>query len=615
MNPSSAAGHHTLGTGSTSQQRKPDTGSQPAPHRSFEEEVAKLADLPDAGEEGGIESALRALEGRAPTPDATAGAEHMSVMSAQLQAQDAASSARHNRSKSKAHRDEEIIELPIGIEPSAPRTLQNLGHRTIQAGQPAGSDQAAVVLQSKPRPVSESEASQSSIPLLERGVNSQPPLRKDTDPSPELEISAKHSPEEDEAALHPHRHGSSRPSTQTHQSFLLDEDQSLSSLSTTTGDDATDDLRPSSGMRSFYDPEDEDVPGGITPRALLARPENPLARSSAAGGQWHERSQSEGDQPHPQHPSASKSKSVNDLLQTAQPAPLSTTPGAAHMCFVLAYDSQLLAQQFTVVERDALCEVEWRDLIDLRWNQAAAAHSNWVDFLRSKSQEANGYEFRAGVDMCIARFNLVVRWAKSEIVLTEDINERAATIIKYIHIAQHCRRLHNWATMYQLTMALVGSDISRLKTTWDLVPGKDRQVLAELEELIMPTKNFHNLREEIECATETFAQDGSGGCIPFIGIYTHDLIYNAQKPMYVPTEPVSNTLPSGLPQALVNFERHHTAATIVKNLLRLIEASCKYQFQPLPEVAARCVWISALSDDDVSAKSLQIEPALPRPLL
>jgi hypothetical protein len=115
----------------------------------------------------------------------------------------------------------------------------------------------------------------------------------------------------------------------------------------------------------------------------------------------------------------------------------------------------MLAQQFTIVEKDALDEIDWRELIELRWKQSSPQIRDWVQYLRT--QEARG------VDVVIARFNLVVKWAVSECLLTENIEERARCIIKYIHIATHARRLRNYATMYQITIALLSNDVARLR--------------------------------------------------------------------------------------------------------------------------------------------------------
>ena len=56
-------------------------------------------------------------------------------------------------------------------------------------------------------------------------------------------------------------------------------------------------------------------------------------------------------------------------------------------------------------------------------------------------------------------------------------------------------------------------------------------------------------------------------------------------------------------ELLVNFERHRTAAAIVKSLLRLLHASSKYNFKPVPELISRCLWMAALPDDEITIRS------------
>ena len=84
------------------------------------------------------------------------------------------------------------------------------------------------------------------------------------------------------------------------------------------------------------------------------------------------------------------------------------------------------------------------------------------------------------------------------------------------------------------------------------------------------------------------------------GLYIHDLKYNAQKPAQIAgardREP------------LINFERYRTTATIVKSLLRLIDASSRLNFPAVEGVLDRCLWIAALSDDKIHDFSRELEP-------
>lgn len=174
-----------------------------------------------------------------------------------------------------------------------------------------------------------------------------------------------------------------------------------------------------------------------------------------------------------------------------------------HVPFVLACESQVLAQQLTLVEMAALSEVDWRDLVEMKWSNASQTIRSWVQFLYAAD--------RKGIDLVVGRFNLMVKWVVSEIVLTNDLHERARTIIKFIHTAVHARRISNYATMLQVAIALSSSDCTRLRNTWDLVPQEDKRLFKDMECLIQPVRNFHDLRVEMETAN---LQEG---CIPFIG--------------------------------------------------------------------------------------------------
>ena len=258
---------------------------------------------------------------------------------------------------------------------------------------------------------------------------------------------------------------------------------------------------------------------------------------------------------------------------------------SGHIPFILACDSIVLAQQFTLVEQAALTEVDWNDLVEMRWDNKSANIHDWVEYICKQDNK--------GVDLVITRFNLVVKWTLSEIVMTQDINERARVLAKYIHIAAHCRRLHNYATMLQITIALTSIDCARLTKTWELVSSPDHSLLKNMEALIQPVRNFHDLREEME------SSDLTEGCVPFIGLYVHDLTYNAQKPAQIATNSEG--------EPLINFARYRTAATIIKGLLRLIDASARYEFVPVEGVLERCLWLASLSDARIREMSRGLE--------
>jgi hypothetical protein len=369
-----------------------------------------------------------------------------------------------------------------------------------------------------------------------------------------------------------------RPQTagESAQSFLLDEDENLSDLSSEISVDVIN-----------YAPNDRSMspllaaPG--TAVSGLEIPQHPLTYASvvdlAVPEQQRDSSMARTSQPYVHLP-------LPKMMMSNTPQYGSRASGGpAHIPFILAADSQVLAQQMTLIEKSALTEIEWSDLVEMKWRDTSSKVLDWAEYLTKGDI--------SGIDLVSTRFNLVSRWVRSEIVLTQDIEERAQVITKYIHIAAHARRLHNYATMVQITIGLTSTDTTRLAKTWERVPSPDKSLLKNMERLVQPVRNFYDLRVEIEQA------DFSDGCIPFIGLYVHDLTYNAQKPATIPSKHGR--------EPLINFERYRTSAVIVKNLLRLIDASSRYTFEPVHGLVERCLWMAALPDDKIYALSRALE--------
>ena len=318
-----------------------------------------------------------------------------------------------------------------------------------------------------------------------------------------------------EANLRRGRYRSSMP-TCTTDSFLLDEDEFLSDLSSELSDDpdapndALDEAYESSA-RLFHGsmfPTRAAYPAGYLPSPPMTT-ENAMAITSEAN-RMQEQRKPPTPEPSPVSRTTESGKSrTPGQVDLSVLQPFANTvhqfPTRRHIPFTLAFDAAILAQQFTIIERDALNEINWQDLIDMRWSSSKTEALNWVEYLR--------YGDPTGIELVTARFNIIVKWALSEIVLTHNVEERALTIIKFIDVAHHARKYRNYATMLQLTIALTSVDCTRLTKTWDLVPAAEKALLKEMETLVSPLRNFHNLRQEMETANL------ENGCIPVVGMF------------------------------------------------------------------------------------------------
>ncbi|CAM1509055.1 Fc.00g027940.m01.CDS01 [Cosmosporella sp. VM-42] len=605
--------------------------SKPVMRPSFEAEAQKLAQIPDDEDDGGIESALMKLEGKFdkstvrfsldPKTTRVAPEKHLGDLDdVSVAFGDHTPETEVEGEEKKDHRHQHVDAEEGLVHDEEDPEEQEDGFFTPQ------------------RPLTEvksflsdgSQGSYSSTPILDRGGTDEPHSRSTTKEWTNMSIfqgsDEEASPEEANKGLylfdddddidsqHPSydfvkktesmekiKPGDTAPSLSEQQSFLLDDDSDLSSeLSADAPEDFEEDFLPKVKLPAH--PLSDAIP---TPKRNPPSPPITLVQALEMSPPDHvqvpelHEHQVWTQKPLPPTPDATPTApyihggdSPGDQTGTNEALRLAPKPDEAearkysvHLPFTLAFDSEILAQQFTLIEKDALNEIDWKELIDMNWKNAANNDSrSWVDFLRNSDAR--------GVEVVIARFNLMVKWAISEIVLTQHIEERVRCIIKYIHIATHCRRYRNFATLAQLTIALSSNEVSRLTQTWNMVPPQDIKTLRDLESLVTPMRNFYNLRAEMEVGSDS-------GCIPFVGIYTHDLLYNAQRPSEIAGSPTT--------PPLINFERCRIAATVVKTLLRLLEASTKYKFQPIEGITERCLWMSALSDEEIRRHSEILE--------
>ncbi|KAL2259970.1 hypothetical protein VTK26DRAFT_6172 [Humicola hyalothermophila] len=610
--------------------------SKPVMRPSFEAEAQKLAQIPDdADDDGGVEAALLKLEGKYQKKTVPKLSMDLSVppgLTASLGVRpEIAEKNPVTTEEKKEHRHVHLVDDPCLPSASAVPTADDQHQRDFLDVACRNDVQSFLS--------DDSRASYCSIPLLDRGLTDEARSKR-TLTAEWTDRSVLQDP--DEAAFdsqHPsydfvsktHSMDQVEPEAPTVEAERASLEQSF--LDVASDDDDNDDL---STELSSEAPDQDEENGELTPSkigiALTTSPVPPAENESAAvrpptppmtflqalhiapetahvpalqdlqvwekplpptpdttttGAPYTQQGLAS-----PTDPTCTKEALGNNTpkIEVADPAsePVDASRNklSVHLPFILAFDSEILAQQFTLVEKDALNEIDWKELIDMRWKHAEQNGINvrsWVSFLRDTDAR--------GVEVVIARFNIMVKWAVSEIVLTQDVEERARCIIKFIHIAAHCRRYRNFATMAQITIALTSNEVARLAKTWALVPASDARTLQELETLMSPTRNFYNLRAEMEGGGGAAGTAAEMGCIPFVGIYTHDLLFNAQKPSEIASSPT--TAP------LVNFERCRTAAGVVKTLLRLLEASTLYSFQPIEGVTERCLWMGALEDDEI----------------
>ncbi|KAM5345827.1 hypothetical protein ACJ41O_011688 [Fusarium nematophilum] len=596
--------------------------SKPVMRPSFEKEAQKLAQIPDDDDDGGIESALAKLEGKFPekktyslsmNPRSPGGAFNPTEIGVAMGEPEV------EEQEKRDHRERLVIRETFMLDPEddEPEPLMESQDDFLTPQRPLTEVKSFLSASSR--------ESYTSVPILDRESvddRDKTPARAwtnmsilegpDDDATPRArkngfplvdEADSQHASYdfiEKTDSIEGIKPGDTAPTVAEDQSFLDDDSDLSSEMSAEAldyeesefGDTVSPRVKlPAHPLGSPAPPPKRNPP---SPPMTLVQALEMSPPQSFKVPELHE-NQVWSQKPLPPTPETTPTApyiQTDDQVATTEALRMAPKPEVAetnkysvHLPFILAFDSEILAQQFTLIEKDALNEIDWKELIDMNWKNATYSDSrSWVEFLRNSDAH--------GVEVVIARFNIMVKWVISEIVLTQNVEERVRCISKYIHIATHCRRYRNFATLAQLTIALSSNEVARLSRTWQLVAPQDVKTLQDLEKLVTPMRNFYNLRAEMEVGSDL-------GCIPFVGIYTHDLLYNAQRPSEIAGSPTT--------PPLINFERCRIAAAVVKTLLRLLEASTRYKFQPIEGITERCLWMSALSDEDIRRHSEMLE--------
>lgn len=247
---------------------------------------------------------------------------------------------------------------------------------------------------------------------------------------------------------------------------------------------------------------------------------------------------------------------------------------ANHVPFILMYESKDVAQQFTLIEREILSEIDWKDLLDIKLLYKGPNLTSWLQLL------IQNQEF-TGIDLAVARFNLTVDWAISEIVLTTDLKMRRNTIERFIHVAEHCRKLQNFNTMMQIILALNSVVVQKFTEAWRLIEPGDMLLWEDLRKIPALDWNYHALRTMMKTV------DPLKGCIPFIVVYLSDLTINSEKNTWI------------VEKRVVNYSKFSTCVQIVKNFIQKVQWSSFYDIIPIQELLSKCVYISSLSQDEI----------------
>lgn len=356
-------------------------------------------------------------------------------------------------------------------------------------------------------------------------------------------------------------------------------------------------------------------------------------------------------------------------LDLPRPQPTAASPDARASVtslyprpFILYFRSEHMARQFCLIEANVLLNIDWEEMVHCRWTKMSTEQQqfdggvheedNDIDSVssddhvnytrRTRQLQLARRDRQGGIEGVIKRFNAVCQWVTSEIVRTRALDERVRVVEKFIRLAQKCKLYCNFATLVQILLGLQSPAVSRLKRTWDRVGSSEMRTLEQLSAFTSPMKNWKHIRDSMTQVAEEYGMSpievqiempGTnqhefkktkikipfGGCIPFLGIYLSDLVFNSEQPPYVHPNlenhkiyhahtRMSSDISPLLTQPLVNFRKHRITATVIKRVLTFQNLARRYSFEHDAELYFLCSELESLDPDTIRRLSNEIEP-------
>ena len=137
------------------------------------------------------------------------------------------------------------------------------------------------------------------------------------------------------------------------------------------------------------------------------------------------------------------------------------------------------AEQLTLIESERyFCRLKNRELTNRAWTR------------ESKREDA------PGVLSMIELFDARAEWVSSEILHPKlQTVERAKMMSYFIDVADYCRILHNYNTLFEIVTGLNAPCIKQLHTTWGLVPSSHVEKFQCLQQICSVEDNYKNYRQ------------------------------------------------------------------------------------------------------------------------
>ncbi|XP_065348320.1 rap guanine nucleotide exchange factor 2 isoform X2 [Cloeon dipterum] len=110
-------------------------------------------------------------------------------------------------------------------------------------------------------------------------------------------------------------------------------------------------------------------------------------------------------------------------------------------------------------------------------------------------------------------------WVVTEVCSEHNPLRRMRIVKQFIKVARQCKECKNFNSMFAIISGLGHLSVSRLRSTWERLPGKYQKLFSDLQDLMDPSRNMSKYRQLIS------SEQSQPPVIPFYPVVKKDLTF------------------------------------------------------------------------------------------
>ncbi|XP_008261002.1 ral guanine nucleotide dissociation stimulator-like 2 isoform X1 [Oryctolagus cuniculus] len=187
--------------------------------------------------------------------------------------------------------------------------------------------------------------------------------------------------------------------------------------------------------------------------------------------------------------------------------------------------------------------------------------------------------------------------------------QRARLLEKWIRVAEECRLLRNFSSVYAVVSALQSSPIHRLRAAWGEAARDSLRVFSNLCQIFSEEDNYSQSREllaqqegklqaPLEPHSKKPPRSGSrgGGVVPYLGTFLKDLVM------------LDAASKDELENGYINFDKRRKEFAVLSELRRLQNECRGYDLRPDPDIQQWLQGLRPLTEAQSHRVSCEVEP-------